>query len=94
MTTLSLFSAISYAFATKSITNLPGILIFSVIPFTGLFIHPHNDKMFAKESREFLENDPNADKALKKWMKLHTVRIVLSLASTITGFYEFYKFFN
>ena len=94
MPTLSLASTIFYGFATKSITNLPGILIFSVIPYTGIFMKPLNDKIFAEESREFLENDPNADQALKKWMRLHSFRVVLSLASTITGFYEFYKFFN
>ena len=59
---------------------LGALLIFSVIPFTGLFVLPTNKRLL----------DPSRDKTsaetrglLERWGRLHAVRTLLSLTASI-----------
>ncbi|TIC05871.1 hypothetical protein E3Q16_01673 [Wallemia mellicola] len=76
---LSVLSALSYTLARKHV-SLPAVLIFSLLPYTGVAVMPVNKKLFSKE------NYPDADVDSDS-----TVDSLLTGLSTIFGFAELCK---
>ncbi|TIB96677.1 hypothetical protein E3Q18_03026 [Wallemia mellicola] len=89
---LSVLSALSYTLARKHV-SLPAVLIFSLLPYTGVAVMPVNKKLFSKENYPDtdVDSDSTVDSLLSKWMYVHSVRILLAGLSTIFGFAELFK---
>lgn len=89
LTSTAFYSASAYL-SNQAILSVPAVLIFSLLPYTGIFVFPINAKLFRKENEPLsvVDEDKSVNTLLRKWMLIHSGRIALAAASTVVGFVE------
>ncbi|EOR02058.1 hypothetical protein E3P92_00860 [Wallemia ichthyophaga] len=89
LTATACFSVSAYL-SNRAVLSAPAILIFSLFPYTRIFVLPVNKKLFKKtnEPEGVVDRDNTVNALLYKWMLIHCGRIALAAASTTLGFVQ------
>ncbi|TIA92896.1 hypothetical protein E3P99_00399 [Wallemia hederae] len=89
LATTAFFCASKYS-SHKTLVSLPALFAFINIPWTFLAVFPVNAQLFRKEADpvSVVDKDNSVNALLKKWMYVHSARILFAASATVLGLAE------